>query len=216
MTDRESISRLLHLYAEGELSAEDRIRVQEHLQQCPYCANELALIQYLTIFLRTCQLVEPPSSLKEDIISIIEDLPSYQPKIGEKVTTLLLQPVLSLFSGRMRWAGVTVMILVIVASLGIRLWLSPSPLESSTEFMLFLPGVNSVTIAGQFNAWDKNANPLEDRDGDGIWIISLSLPRGRYEYKFVVNGSEWVLDPNALARVDDGFGGDNSLLIVDL
>jgi hypothetical protein len=41
------------------------------------------------------------------------------------------------------------------------------------------------------------------------------LPPGRYEYKFVIDGVTWKEDPNNPQRVDDGFSGFNSLLIVD-
>ena len=50
--------------------------------------------------------------------------------------------------------------------------------------------------------------------GDGIWSIIKPLTPGRYEYKFVVDRNTWIEDPNALDRVDDGYGGVNSVLIV--
>jgi 1,4-alpha-glucan branching enzyme len=50
--------------------------------------------------------------------------------------------------------------------------------------------------------------------GDGIWSIVKPLSPGRYEYKFVVDRNSWLIDPNALETVDDGYGGKNSVLIV--
>jgi hypothetical protein len=50
--------------------------------------------------------------------------------------------------------------------------------------------------------------------GDGVWSIIKSLAPGRYAYKFVVDRNSWVKDPNALETIDDGYGGDNSVLIV--
>jgi 1,4-alpha-glucan branching enzyme len=54
---------------------------------------------------------------------------------------------------------------------------------------------------------------LNRPDGRGVWSIVLPLPPGRYEYQFIINHETWVLDPAAPA-VDDGMGGQNSLLIV--
>ena len=41
------------------------------------------------------------------------------------------------------------------------------------------------------------------------------LPAGRYQYKFVIDRVNWKPDPNNPQRVDDGYGGFNSLLIVE-
>jgi hypothetical protein len=64
----------------------------------------------------------------------------------------------------------------------------------------YKPGkkVDSVTLAGTFNNWDVKAVALTGPDKDGFYSIQRRLPRGVYEYKFVVNGNEWFTDPNNL------------------
>ena len=71
-----------------------------------------------------------------------------------------------------------------------------------------------VTLAGTFNNWNPEAQPMQDPDGDGVYETTLLLPAGTYQYKFVVNGSRWYEDPHALSYVPDGFGGRNSVLQV--
>ena len=71
---------------------------------------------------------------------------------------------------------------------------------------------NSVSLAGSFNQWDMGATPLEERDG--IWSVTVDLPPGEHQYKFVVNGSDWTTDEWATAFADDGFGGENSVIVV--
>ncbi|MFH1680111.1 MAG: glycogen-binding domain-containing protein, partial [Candidatus Eisenbacteria bacterium] len=56
---------------------------------------------------------------------------------------------------------------------------------------------------------------MSDEDGDGIWQLVVDLPPGRYQYKFVIDEKTWKEDPNNPQRVDDGYGGYNSLLVVD-
>lgn len=44
---------------------------------------------------------------------------------------------------------------------------------------------------------------------DGVWQLAIALDPGTYQYKFVINGTTWKEDPEALSYVDDGFGGRN-------
>ncbi|MDC3397103.1 hypothetical protein OAW57_00245 [Flavobacteriales bacterium] len=47
-----------------------------------------------------------------------------------------------------------------------------------------------VTIAGAFNGWNNEANPMSDDDGDGIYTITLQFPpNSAQEYKFLGNGN---------------------------
>ena len=56
-----------------------------------------------------------------------------------------------------------------------------------------------VTIAGTFNGWNNEANPMSDDDGDGIYTITLQFPpNSAQEYKFLGNGN-W-----GIAEVFDG------------
>ena len=74
------------------------------------------------------------------------------------------------------------------------------------------PGkVESVFLAGSFNAWSRDALPME-RDDDGHWHASVPLPPGRWLYKFVVDGRSWRPDPRNEEREPDGHGGSNSVL----
>ncbi|MFO0561069.1 MAG: alpha-amylase family glycosyl hydrolase [Polyangiales bacterium] len=75
----------------------------------------------------------------------------------------------------------------------------------------------SVWVSGSFNGWGATpamgAVPLE-RGMDGVWRVQRSLARGRYLYKFIVNGSMWIPDPANMNRESDGFGSFNSVLEV--
>jgi hypothetical protein len=64
----------------------------------------------------------------------------------------------------------------------------------------YRPGkkVDSVTLTGTFNNWDVKALAMEGPDKDGFYRVTRTLTRGVYEYKFVVNGKEWLSDPTNL------------------
>ena len=74
------------------------------------------------------------------------------------------------------------------------------------------PG-KKVFIAGTFNDWDPNAAPLADRDQTGVYVVTLRVPRGNHEYKFIVNGT-WLADPLNPDCVVNGYGSVNSFVVV--
>jgi glycosidase len=88
--------------------------------------------------------------------------------------------------------------------------------ESLVEFA-YRPNqrVDSVHLAGSFNGWNPSSIPMTDR-GDGTYVAYLKLGEGLYHYKFVINGDQWVPDPNAdpALREDDEHQGYNSGIYV--
>ena len=80
-----------------------------------------------------------------------------------------------------------------------------------------------VHIAGSFNGWlnavtgrIRQSSQYELRQtAPGQWEITLNLLPGTYEYKFVVDGRYWHPDPNAAQGAPDGYGGQNSVVVVD-
>ena len=77
----------------------------------------------------------------------------------------------------------------------------------------FLP-VQSVAVAGSFNNWDKTSDLMNDDDRDGIWTLEKKLPPGKHYYKFVINDQDWIKDKTAREFAPDGFGGENSVILV--
>ncbi len=81
------------------------------------------------------------------------------------------------------------------------------------HFTLTAPEAEQVALVGDFTGWETSKLVLEDSDGDGVWEARIKLEKGKvYEYNFIIDGEEWIPDPNALMQVDDGFGGESSLL----
>ncbi len=87
------------------------------------------------------------------------------------------------------------------------------PVEKPVEFVLKMPHAQIAAVAGTFNNWDLKRTPLR-RERDGNWKTTVWLPPGRYEYRFVLDGEQWLSDPNAKESVRNPFGGSNSILVV--
>jgi len=81
------------------------------------------------------------------------------------------------------------------------------------RFELAAPEAKSVQLAGDFTDWKSRALPLADKDNDGVWTVTVPLNQNRvYTYNFLINGKRWITDPKAPVTVDDGFGGESSVL----
>ena len=79
---------------------------------------------------------------------------------------------------------------------------------------LYAPSAKQVELVGTFSNWAPKALRLKGPGPVGFWAIAVKLPPGRYEYAFLVNGSQLVPDDDGEALRPDGFGGENSLLLL--
>lgn len=71
----------------------------------------------------------------------------------------------------------------------------------SVAFKCHAPTAQQVFVAGTFNGWKPDATPLA-RDKAGNWRGSLMLPRGRYEFKFLVE-CQWCCAPGCEDKYRD-------------
>jgi glycosidase len=102
----------------------------------------------------------------------------------------------------------------LVASMLIVCWAQGEPTRP-VKFRFVLPEpVRQVYLAGTFNEWQYRRHPMQTPDGGRTWTLTLQLPPGAHQYKFVIDGTEWRTDPNAPA-IDDGNGNLNSVVWVE-
>jgi 1,4-alpha-glucan branching enzyme len=81
------------------------------------------------------------------------------------------------------------------------------------DFSLSAPNAEGVSIAGDFNDWNRTSHPMK-KDKGGIWKISFNLVPGTYQYRFLVDG-EWQNDPSCTDCVENPFGTFNCVRKVD-
>jgi 1,4-alpha-glucan branching enzyme len=62
------------------------------------------------------------------------------------------------------------------------------------EFSCHAPKAEAAFVAGTFNDWKPDAAPLHADLSNGKWSVTLPLPPGRHEYKFVIDG-QWCCEP---------------------
>jgi hypothetical protein len=87
------------------------------------------------------------------------------------------------------------------------------PESVSVGFVYVDDQASAVCVAGSFNGWSEEADCMTP-SGD-IWSVAVSLRPGRHQYMFVVDSRFWRKDPGAQLAEDDGFGSENSVLVVE-
>ncbi len=70
-----------------------------------------------------------------------------------------------------------------------------------------------IFLAGTFNNWSPKANPMIYNKDSGVYECSLLLPRGEYEYKFIID-NQWSIDPYCRKWHTNSLGTLNSILTV--
>ncbi len=93
----------------------------------------------------------------------------------------------------------------------------PSPKPGFALVTFELPAgiwAEQVALVGEFNNWDKKSHFLHQNRADATWRITLELPVGqRYQFRYLVNGTDWHNDWTADAYVPNQQGSDNSVVI---
>ena len=86
--------------------------------------------------------------------------------------------------------------------------------QRHVEFVFVAPAARNVALVGDFNGWDATATPMRRTDGRATWSVSVPLAAGRHVYAFVVDGNDWVVDPQAPLSPEQWYGQRNSVVVV--
>ena len=91
-------------------------------------------------------------------------------------------------------------------------FLKSKPVCQATFYLPEGVEAKEAYVVGEFNNWDEAANPL--RKTKGVWKTTLKLDTGKeYQFKYFVNGSEWLNDDQADKYVTNDMAGENSVLV---
>ncbi|MCP4687184.1 MAG: hypothetical protein GY859_03980 [Desulfobacterales bacterium] len=168
-------------------------------------------------WIRDMPQVEPPASLVMSVMGSIEPKKlSWRRRLSRWARTPRS------FSVTPMWAMPAAAVLLALFILPM-VWLNqrapvaPGPVAGNSipvEFSLALPDAKTVAVIGSFNNWRTNGFEMTRDSASKTWTLSVNLPLGSHEYAFVVDGETIIPDPNALLRQDDGFGAQNSILVI--
>ena len=87
-------------------------------------------------------------------------------------------------------------------------------LSTAHRFVIYQPGVEQVEITGSFTDW--RTLPMNRAGTSDYWEITIDVPEGEHRFSYILEGDQRLADPTVLAREKDDFGGENSILEVNL
>ena len=100
-----------------------------------------------------------------------------------------------------------------MATASIHPGMGASLFDGGTSFRVWAPFAEQVFVAGQFNDWSEDENPLA-HEGGGYWSTDVAGAKYRDEYKYVIARADgpplWKNDPYARETVDSN---GNSVII---
>lgn len=81
------------------------------------------------------------------------------------------------------------------------------------RFIIYQPDIEQAKIIGNFTGW----SPVEMAQiGDsGYWTVTIGLPEGEHRYSYLLEDGQQIADPTVLAKEQDDFGGENSIIRVN-
>lgn len=85
--------------------------------------------------------------------------------------------------------------------------------ESDTMAHFFYTGnVQSVSVPGDATGWDPGVDIMSQIEGTNFWYFTATYENdARLDYKYVTNGSNWILDPRNPNAVSGGYGPNSEL-----
>jgi len=208
---------LIQEYLDQHISEEEKRDLEQHIQTCSSCREELKKWEHFFSDVKLLAEKESvPTGMTQSIMNQIQSKEvNIQPSWWER-----LKHVLSIPRFSFRWIGAAAVSVISVLMFVNFIWLSPENYPNGlTEVQFSLRAgaepLSSVAVVGDFNDWNPNKHLLNDENEDGIWTATLRLEPGRYEYMFILDGQEWVPDPEAYRYVRDGFGNKNAVIEIN-
>lgn len=84
--------------------------------------------------------------------------------------------------------------------------------ETMQVHFLYRGPASSAQVPGDMNGWTPSAANMTQISGTDLWYYSRFFEAdARLDYKYVLNGSNWILDPRNPYTVTGGFGPNSEL-----
>ncbi|MFW2365420.1 MAG: glycogen-binding domain-containing protein [Desulforhopalus sp.] len=92
----------------------------------------------------------------------------------------------------------------------------PSPTDKMhvNRFIIYEPSANQVELTGTFTGWQRK--PMKQLGSTGYWELRLNIPSGEHRFSYILDGSKQKADPTLPVKEKDDFGGENSILKMEV
>jgi hypothetical protein len=179
---------MISMFIDDELDFDEKIELVESVQADAAVKNDIV------------QLLQQEKLIRSPMVSRI---PVVEADVRPKLTFNIWRPAAAFVSG-------------LAAALIIVFFVLPEQKISSVpyRFVVYQPDVNQVDITGSFTGW--KTLPMKKMGATGYWEITLDLQEGEHRYSYILESGIQIPDPSVLTREKDDFGGENSILDVNM
>ena len=88
------------------------------------------------------------------------------------------------------------------------------PQREQHRFVVYLPESSQARIVGTFTGWKPV--PMERVGASGYWTLTLPVATGEQRYSYLIDDGKQIPDPTVAAREQDDFGGENSVIEIQV
>ena len=182
------IDYLISMFIDDELDLDDKVVFVETVHADKTFKNE------------TIDLLQQEKVLRSPVV---KQAPKIQIPIKRKLKSPKWRPIGIIA------AGLATALIILYVSLPFQ-----ERLSIPHRFVIYQPEVNKVELTGSFIDWQTRA--MKRVGSSGYWAITLDLPEGEHRFSYILEGNQRLADPTILSREYDDFGGENSILEVNL
>jgi len=155
------------------------------------------------------------SHLADEVISIFEPVVSDKLDISEEIDELAERAARLLEESTMVLGSEPKAYQQAPAEKKLEMIYGVTQTPEGVKFLAKFPNAKAVAVAGDFNNWSPDETLMKRVEGfDGDWELLLPLDKGRYQYRFVVDGI-WQHDPYNNYVESNPFGELNSVVEVE-
>jgi len=176
-----------------------------------YIDDELDLDEKIA-FVET---VNEQVAFKDEAVDLLHQEKQVRSEVVDRVPPVTLREKRRLAVSFWRPAGIFATGLA--AALLVMFFVTPQQeqtLLTTHRFVLFQPDVSGVEITGSFLDWQAVA--MKKSGTSGYWEVVLEVPAGEHRLCYILEGRRRIPDPTIPIREKDDFGGENSILAVNL
>jgi len=241
--NKKSEETLLMKFLDGDLSPEEERKALHIIAEDKEMRSMLKFDRVLNSSLAgnlDLDNSEVPDGFTDQVMSRIEKMENVRNTVqtGRSVWDIFKQWIEILITPReLHYRPVVVSVFIAVLAVGLGYFTDFNPgvnngdiTSENTEFQLasgtdseervwirFIyidEDANDMAVAGDFSNWEPISLEKQVVDGKQLWSGLIPITKGEHKYMFVKDGEEWLTDPLAEVKRDDGFGNKNAVIVL--
>ena len=161
------------------------------------------------------ETVHGQACFKDEAVGLLHQEKQMRGPVVDRVPAVVLHESRRFWTALWRPAG---MFAAGLAAALLVMFFVPQPQQlpgmTTHRFVLYQPDVKQVEITGSFLGWA--AVPMQKTGSGGYWEVVLEVPAGEHRLCYIIEGGKRIPDPTIPIREKDDFGGENSILAVNM